>query len=119
MVGSLNGVTEFLSDAWIRTLDARLSAAKQGSSPTPVTVQYLVETNDETVEYYLTLDAGRDSATPGRAEQADVTFSMDEATALAVSSGELSTEEAFIMGRLKIEGDPTPLVVAYKHDPNA
>lgn len=112
-------MTEFLSDAWIHALDARLSATPKGSSPTPVTVQYLVETDDETVEYYLTLDAKRDSATPGRATQIDVTFSMGEATALAVSSGELSTEEAFIMGRLKIEGDPTPLVAAYKHTPDA
>ncbi len=112
-------MSDFLSDPWIRALDARLGEAAKGSSPTPLTVQYLVETDDEVVEYYLVLDAHRDSATPGRVDEPDVTFSMDAATALAVSSGELSTEEAFIMGRLKIHGDPAPLLDAYRYGDDA
>ncbi|MEM7288124.1 MAG: SCP2 sterol-binding domain-containing protein, partial [Actinomycetota bacterium] len=64
--------------------------------------------------YHLVLGPDRDRAIAGRADEADVTFSMDEATAREISSGEISTEEAFITGRLDIDGDPGPLIEAYR-----
>jgi len=43
-----------------------------------------------------------------------VFFSMDAETALTISKGELSTEEAFITGKLELAGDATALIDAYR-----
>ena len=43
-----------------------------------------------------------------------MTFSMDEDTAAAISAGDLSTEQAFITGKLDIEGDTGRLLDAYR-----
>ncbi len=106
-------MTDFLSDAWVAQLDASY-AESPGSSPEPVTVQYVVATDDGERSYHLVMGPDRDRAVPGLAETPDVTFSMNEETAQAISAGELSTEEAFITGRLDIDGDPGPLIEAYR-----
>ena len=106
-------MTEFLSDAWVAQLDARY-AESAGSSPEPVTVQYVVATEAGERSYHLVLGPDRDRAIVGQADAADVTFSMNEETAQAISAGDLSTEEAFITGRLDIDGDPGPLIEAYR-----
>lgn len=106
-------MTEFLSDAWIAQLDASY-ADSPGSAPETVTVQYVVTADAGVRSYHLVMGPDRDRAIAGQAESPDVTFSMDEATAKAISSGELSTEEAFITGRLDIDGDPGPLIEAYR-----
>lgn len=102
-----------MSDAWVAQLDARY-AESPGSSPEPVTVQYVVATDDGERSYHLVMGPDRDRAILGHAESPDVTFSMNEETARAISGGELSTEEAFITGRLDIDGDPGPLIEAYR-----
>ena len=106
-------MTDFLSDAWVEALDARYADAP-GSAPDPVTVQYDVSTGDGVRSYHLVLGPDRDRAIAGPASAPDVTFAMDEDTARAISTGDLSTEEAFITGRLDIDGDPGPLIEAYR-----
>jgi putative sterol carrier protein len=107
-------VTTFLSDEWIQALDARFAAADAGTSPTPLTVQYVISTDSGERSYWLELGPDRDRAHVGTTDDAEVTFSMDEATALAMSNGELSTEEAFITGRLSLEGDAIAMIDAYR-----
>ena len=106
-------MTEFLSDAWVAALDTRY-ADSPGSAPAPVTVQYDVTMADQVRTYHLVLGPDRDRAIAGPAPDPDVTFSMDEATAHQISAGTLSTEEAFITGRLTIDGDPGPLIEAHR-----
>ena len=79
-------MTEFLSDAWVAQLDARY-AESAGSSPEPVTVQYVVATEAGERSYHLVLGPDRDRAIVGQADAADVTFSMNEETAQAISAG--------------------------------
>ena len=106
-------MSDFLSDAWVAQLDASY-AESPGSSPDPVVVQYVVATDDGERSYHLVMAPDRDRAVLGLAEAPDVTFSMNEETARAISAGQLSTEEAFITGRLDIDGDPGPLIEAYR-----
>ncbi len=106
-------MTDFLSDAWVEALDARY-ADTPGSALHPVTVQYDVSMSGGVRSYHVVLGPDRDRAVAGPAPARDVTFTMDEATARAVSAGELSTEEAFITGRLTIDGDPGPLIEAHR-----
>ncbi len=107
-------MSEFLSAGWIEELDAHLAATGRGSSPTPLTVQYEIDTGDGTVRYHLVLGPDLDRAKPGAADSPDVTFRLDRETARRISDGELSSEEAFITGRLDLEGDPALLIDAYK-----
>ena len=111
---TLAGVTQFLSEEWIAELDRRFAAAPRGSAPEGLVVQYLVDDNGTLVEYHLELGPDRDRARSGRAHDADITFRMDLATARQISDGELSTEQAFITGALDLEGDPGPLLDAYR-----
>lgn len=106
-------MSDFLSDAWVAQLDATY-AESPGSSPEPVTVQYVVATDAGDRRYHLIMGPDRDHAVVGDAEAPHVTFSMNEETARAISAGDLSTEEAFITGRLDIDGDPGPLIEAYQ-----
>lgn len=108
-------MTEFLSDDWVLALDSRLVSSETGSSATPLVIQYDVSTRRGERTYHLTLGPNGDRATIGPADDPDIVFTMDEATAKALSRGELSTEEAFISGRLELTGDPTPLIEAYRN----
>ena len=113
-------VPEFLSDAWIEALDAQLNAAPATSSPQPLTIQYVIDRSDgPPIEYHLELGPDGDRARAGRCIDPSVVFTMDERTALAISTGEVSSEEAFINGDLELEGDPTLLIDAYRADPGA
>lgn len=102
-----------LTPAWVEALDARLRS-EPGSSPTSLVVQYLVDTDDGDFAYWLVLGPDHDRAHHGRAPDAAVTFHLDAATAQAITAGELSTEEAFISGRLTIDGDTIALIQAYR-----
>ena len=46
----------------------------------------------------------------GRADDADVTFTQDRATARAIADGELAAQTAFMAGRLRTGGDLTRLL---------
>ena len=45
---------------------------------------------------------------PARAADADITFWLDRATALAIHRGELSAQTAFLEGRLRVGGTCRP-----------
>ena len=107
-------MTIFLSDEWIEALDASVGAQETGPSADPLVVQYDVATENGPRAYHLILGPDRDRAVAGPAPSADVFFSMDAETALAISKGELSTEEAFITGKLELAGDATALIDAYR-----
>ena len=106
---------EFLSDEWVAALDDQLRAQQSGSSAQLLTVQYVVtRADDSIVQYHLVLGPDGDQATLGPALDPDVTFRMNTATALEISEGRLSSEEAFLTGRLDLEGDAGALIDAYR-----
>lgn len=112
-------MSTFLSNEWVEALDASLGAEATGSSADPLVVQYDVTTDSGPRAYHLILGPDRDHAVAGPAPSADVFFSMNADTALAISKGELSTEEAFITGKLELAGDATALIAAYRDDTGA
>ena len=107
-------MTEFLSEEWIESLDARLRADPSGASPKSLTIQYEISDGADKVCYYLVLGPAGDRAASGSAEEAHVTFRMDRESAREISDGNMSTEDAFIAGRLDLDGDPGPLIEAYR-----
>lgn len=107
-------MSDFLSDEWIRALDERLGTDPSGAPAHRIVIQYDIGGDDGVTTYHLVLGPDGAGATAGPAPDADVTFTMDEATAKAVSAGDLGTQEAFIMGKLDIDGDPAALIDAYR-----
>lgn len=108
-------MSEFLSDEWVMALDDRLRAQPEGSSPEPLTVQYVVSRADDSIaRYHLQLGPEGDRARVGDADAPDVTFRMSIDTARDISDGSLSSEEAFLTGRLDLDGDTGALIEAYR-----
>jgi putative sterol carrier protein len=56
--------------------------------------------------WVLAFEEGNAAITPGTADKPDVTITIDEEDMLAMASGELSGVEAFMTGKLRVEGDP-------------
>jgi putative sterol carrier protein len=70
-------------------------------------VQQVVLDGDHEAAYALRIADGAVAVTPGRAVDADITFTQDRATAAAVARGELSAQAAFLAGRIRVGGEPT------------
>lgn len=104
----------YLSTAWFEEVnrvaraDDRLARSTAGAR---VTVQQVVTggpTGD--VRYWVRVDDGAVEAGPGVAAQADATVSQSYETAVAVSRGELSVEQALLDGRVRLSGDVSVLL---------
>ncbi len=98
---------EFLSKAWIDELCTKLSTSDDPTlREVDLTLQQIVtDAPGGLVAYWLTFDRGDVSGEIGRAEAADVTFEMDQATALALAGAELNHQAAFMQGMLKVTGN--------------
>jgi putative sterol carrier protein len=104
-------VAVFLSAEWVAALDA---AATGSSVPNGLrlVVQQIVPDGDGggEVAYAVRIADGTVRVASGRADDADVTFTQDRATAAAIATGELSAQAAFIDGRLRVGGDLSALL---------
>ncbi len=94
----------FLTPAWISDLDA---AACTLALPADlrVVVQQVVRDDDVEVAYVVEIAGGHGRVRPGRAENPDVSFTQDRATAAAIAQGTLSAQAAFLDGRVRLGGD--------------
>ncbi len=96
----------FLTDQWLDELDA---AARTATFPADLrlVVQQVITGGPDGPEvvYVLKLADGTLSVHAGRADEPDVTFTQDRATAQAIHRGELSAQAAFMDGRLRLGGD--------------
>lgn len=55
--------------------------------------------------YFVTIKDGTCAISQGESDAPSVTFVLDEATAVEVISGETNGMQAFMAGRLRVEGD--------------
>lgn len=99
-------MAEFLTDEWLEGL---AGAAQRANVPVELTLtveQVIPDGRDgQEVAFVMQAQSGRLSVHPGRAERPDVSFTQDRATALAIHRGELSAQEAFMDGRLRLGGN--------------
>ena len=106
-------MVEPLTSAWVSALAA---AAEQATAPAEITlvVQQVVVDADggDELAYAIRIGGGSITVTDGRADDADVTFTQDRPTAVAVALGELSAQSAFLAGRLRIGGDLRAVMAA-------
>ncbi len=97
---------EFLSDEWLSSLARRYeSAVGDRGRPALVIQQVVTGTPDGEVAYVVHLGPEGVRTSRGRIDHADLAFTQDLATAVAIHRGEISAQSAFMAGRLRISGD--------------
>ena len=109
-------MVRFLSPEWIDAVARAADASddlRRASGGVRLTVQQRVHDADGDVVWHVRVDDGDVAILPGEAAQADVTFEQDRATAVAVATGELSAQTAFMDGRLRVSGD-VPLLSRHR-----
>ena len=99
----------YLSPAWFDEVNAAARDSDHLRSTTAgvrVTIQQVVTGGPAgDVRYWVRLDDGAVEAGPGEAGRADATVTQSYETAVAVSRGELSVEQALLEGRVRLAGD--------------
>jgi putative sterol carrier protein len=98
---------EFLSSEWVAALADAGAGATVPDGVRIVLQQVVVDDDGAEVPYVVRIADGAVSVEPGRADDADVTFTQDRATAEAIADGTLSAQAAFLAGRLQVGGDLT------------
>jgi putative sterol carrier protein len=104
-------VAEPLTSDWVSALAAAAATATAPPGVALVVQQVVVDPDGgEELAYAVRIADGRISVTHGRADDADVTFTQDRATALAIARGDLAAQGAFLAGRLRVGGDLTAVL---------
>ena len=104
----------YLSLDWIEalTMEVAASAAMQeAANGTRLGVTQVVTDGPEgEITYHLQVVDGAARFGAGPAEPEDVRFVQDGETAVAVATGTLNAQEAFIGGRIRLTGDQQKLL---------
>jgi putative sterol carrier protein len=101
---------QFLSPEWVTAL-AEASRSARAPDGVRLALQQVVVDDDGTeVAYVVRVADGAVTVEPGRADDPDVTFTQDRATAEAIAAGTLSAQAAFLAGRLRVGGDLTAVL---------
>jgi putative sterol carrier protein len=104
----------YLSLDWIRELTREVAESAhmaELSNAHSIGVTQVVSDGPEgTVVYHLQVGGGAARFGAGPADPEDVRMEQDWDTAVAVATGELNAQEAFISGRIRLYGDQ-PLLI--------
>ncbi len=106
----------YLSLAWIEALTDAVAASPQladlARSHAIGITQEITDGPEGTVVYHLQAGDGRATFGAGPADPQDVGMIEDWATAVAVATGTLTAQEAFVTGRIRLTGDQSKLIEA-------
>jgi hypothetical protein len=90
------------SEAWIAAFAGAVERAGAVGDGDRLVVQQ--ELTDTGAAWFVELGGGPARVVAGTHPDPDVTFRQDAATAVAVNAGELTAQEAFLDGRLRVRG---------------
>ena len=79
---------------------------RQTTAELSLVIQHVTDTTG----YYVRLDHGHNQVVAGTDPAADVTFTCDRATAVAIATGVERAQSAFMAGRLRMGGSVTALL---------
>ena len=104
----------YLSLDWINALSDEVTASanmREIAESHSIGVTQVVSDGPEgDVIYHLSVGDGDASFGAGPADPEDVKMEQDWVTAVAVATGELNAQEAFISGRIRLFGDQQKLL---------
>ena len=106
----------YLSPEWIDDVRARVGESpvlSAGAVPSSLRLtQVVTEAPGGDVTYHLAVDDGAATFGGGAAADEDLRLESDWPTAVAVATGRLNAQDAFIQGRIRLKGDHSKLVDA-------
>lgn len=104
----------YLSLDWINALSDEVTASEHmreiAESYSIGVTQVVSDGPEGDVTYHLSVGDGDASFGAGPADPEDVKMEQDWDTAVAVATGELNAQEAFITGRIRLFGDQQKLL---------
>jgi putative sterol carrier protein len=108
-------MVRFLSDAWLDELNAAVRGRepRQGEEAADgalVLQQVVTGGPDGDRRYWVRVERGSVVFGGGEADAPHATFTQDYETAAALNRGELSAEDAFLAGRVRVGGDVSVLL---------
>lgn len=111
-----DGTVRYLSLAWIRELTREVAEsatlAELATEHTIGVTQVVTEGPEGDVTYHLSVSDGEARFGAGPADPEDVRMQQDWTTAVAVATGAMNAQEAFITGRILLFGDQQALMSA-------
>jgi putative sterol carrier protein len=105
----------FLSDEWFDAADKLIKEHAPTAPPTTNLVMNLeVAHGDKTIEFHMGSKDGQALFGKGKADGADLTLStdMDTARSVFVSGDQQAGMQAFMAGKVRVQGDMTKLMMA-------
>lgn len=105
---------KFLSEEWARAVTEALNSSEEfqrAAANQNVKIQQIVTDAPEGAgKYYFELDDGKARIDVGEVADPEATLSQDYQTAVAISQRELNPQNAFMQGKLKIQGNMMKLM---------
>ena len=98
----------FLSPEWVEALKAAVNATPdfaQAAAGQSAKIQQVISTSDGETRYWTTIDAGVSDMGTGDVDAPDATITQSYDTAVALARRELSPVTAFMMGKIKVDGN--------------
>ncbi len=107
-------MVRYLSLDWINALAAEVAASEHlrdvAAHHTIGVTQIVVDGPEGEVTYHLRVADGEASFGAGPADPEDVRMEQDWSTAVAVATGEMNAQDAFINGHIRLFGDQQKLL---------
>jgi len=104
-------VASYLSDQWFDEVGATPAAPSSEPATEDLVLQHVVTGGPEgDVCYHVRIAEQVVIIVRGRADDPDVTFAEDYATAAAIAGGALSAPAALLAGRIRVGGDLAALI---------
>ena len=111
-----SATVRYLSLAWLRELSREVEEhpvlADLAAEHSIAVTQVVTDGPEGDVTYHLVVGDGRATFGAGPADDEDVRMSQSWPTAVAVATGALNAQEAFITGRILLVGDRQKLMAA-------
>tara|TARA_B100000029_G_scaffold417372_1_gene421993 strand:+ start:1491 stop:1823 length:333 start_codon:yes stop_codon:yes gene_type:complete len=105
-------------DHWVEELKRNIMLNLHLKKGMYLKAQYVILTESGVEEeFFFEIDDGQVNVKHGKLDSPDIIFSLDRSVALSINAGELTTEEAFLKGLLKFDGDARKIIEIYSEIP--
>ena len=103
----------FLSDAWFDAAEKLIHEHQPEVPPTNLVMNLEVANGDQTVKFFMGSKDGNVMFGKGAADGADLTMStdIDTARSVFVSGDQQAGMQAFMAGKVRVQGDMTKLMM--------
>jgi putative sterol carrier protein len=104
---------QFLSDAWFDAAEKLIRGHETAAPPTNLVMNLEVADGDQTIQFFMGSRNGEVLFGKGTTDSADLTMStdIDTARSVFVSGDQQAGMQAFMAGKVRVQGDMTKLMM--------